>query len=193
MLRTIVPLLVVGLCAACTACGGSTATPATQGPSNQPTATPSSSGGTTGSTLHFTMSTTGAVTDSGTFAAGASIAGPPPVQYPTCAQFTAATTQFYVSEQDTLGGNPFMWVIAVTPYHGPGTYTSSQALPMQISVDTASATAPFQAPTGPNGPDQFTLTTLSDGSGSFVFTGWAAVSGPARTESGSVNWTCAQG
>jgi hypothetical protein len=190
VLRTIVPLVVVGLCAACTACGGSTPTPATNGPSNQPTATASPSGGTAGSTLHFTVSTTGAVTESGTFAAGAFIAGPPPVQSPTCTQFTAAISQFYMSEQDTVGGNPFNLVIAENPYHGPGTYTSTQVLPMQISVDAASATVPFQAPQGPNGPDQFTLTTQSDGSGSFVFTDWAAVSGPARTESGSVDWTC---
>ena len=192
MQRTIVPVLLVGLCAACTACGGSTGSPATQGPTNQPTATPSSSGGTTGSTLHLTVSTTGAVTESGTFTGGASIAGPPPVQYPTCTQFTAATSQFYMDEQDTVGGDPFRWVIAENPYHGRGTYTSSQVLPMQISVDAASATAPFQAPVGPNGPDHFTLTTRSDGSGSFVFTDWTPVSGPSRTESGSVSWTCSQ-
>jgi hypothetical protein len=169
------------------ACGGSTSTPPATTATAQPTAAPTSSGGPT--ELNISVSTTGAVTETGAFPFGAFVNG----ASKPCAQFTAAASSFNTNFSGTVAGQPFVWTIAVIPYTGPGTYTSSNDLPMQVSLDAASASEPFQAPHGPTGPDQFTMTTQSNGSGSFVFANWHdnTPTGPgSRVESGTIKWTC---
>jgi hypothetical protein len=139
--------------------------------------------------LSFTISTTGAVTESGSvqnaaFANGTSA---------PCANFTAAAAQFDPQIVGTIAGQDFSWTIAVIPYNGPGTYSTSTSLPMQVSIGTSSSDT-YQAPIGNHGPDQFTLTTAANGDGSFDFTNWPnqTSTGPGPNMlSGTIRWTCA--
>src|SRR5579863_3902330 len=176
-------LLSIGL----VACGSSsTSTPPAPTATARPTAAPTSSGGPT--ELNISVSTTGSFTESGSFQSAAFNNG----TSAPCANFTAAAPQFSTHIQGTVAGQNFGWTIAVIPYAGPGTYSSSTSLPMQVSIGPSSDNT-FQAPIGHDGPDQFTLTTAANGGGSFAFTNWPnqTTTGPgSKMLSGTIRWTC---
>lgn len=165
---------------------GSTSTPPAPTATGRPTGAPTSSGGAT--VLNIAVSTTGSFTESGSFQFAAFANG----TSAPCSNFTAAASQFSTDIQGTVAGQNLGWNIAVIPYTGPGTYSTSTSLPMQVSIG-ASSDNTFQAPIGSNGPDQFTLTTAANGGGTFAFTNWpnqtSTGTGP-KMLSGTIRWTC---
>lgn len=185
-----VGLLVLAFVSACGSSGASGGQSAMPTPAPTATAPPTATAAPNGTAaiIHYQLDASGTTALSQQFLMAAGVAGSPE----TCAQFVGA-------DQFVSGGHRFYQLLGgsvgsawtlnldIQPHNGPGTYTTTTS---QLEFDLAGGTYP---PFGATGQQGLKLTTRADGSGTFTISAWADVNNQAKTESGTLSWTCKNG
>jgi hypothetical protein len=163
--RIVLSTMVVALgLAAC----GSTSTPATSAQANNVSA----------GTFHVQINFTGATSVQGSFTT--------PTVGATCKQYATSSLAWTIGlgpEVGTpipVGGQTINFLISVpqSTFHGTGNYSGNVVSGVTVGLDTFA---------GINS----TMVLNSDGSGNATFTNYIGTTSSA-TESGTINWTCAQ-
>ncbi|MBJ7593587.1 MAG: hypothetical protein JF886_01790 [Candidatus Dormibacteraeota bacterium] len=115
-------------------------------------------------------------------------------QLERCGQFVAGSEMLIDIQGNTQNGTRYRLTLDILPYNGPGTYTTSTLLPVDLLVGPPQGpTVQYEAPRDSTAKlTGVVLRTQGNGSGTFTMTNWLDMAS-GRTESGVLGWTCKDG